>query len=278
MNSKTFSKFFVNTFLFGIVLLCLVGIASTNVNAQKFTIKKDFCGSIGNNNTCNGKFTFGDGTTAGTVDFTIEQVIVIRNTAGGVETVTPVPGTTQTVVVVIDDNSNSSGTSDQITLAANTDFIVCEVTPSGFTSLPRPSQSTGGSNQSTPPGRSNCILFNSGSSNGNFDLKFLNIKAQQAPTAATATVSGRIRDINGKPAARVAITIANIATGEVLSTRTDLFGRYSFTELPTGEDYLLRVFSRRHAFGVNEILINLLEDLTDANFTTGSGRMSIAGQ
>jgi hypothetical protein len=85
-------------------------------------------------------------------------------------------------------------------------------------------------------------------------------------------VSGRLRDINGKPAARVAVTIANVATGEVLSTRTDLFGRYSFTELPTGEDYLLRVFSRRHAFGVNEILINLLEDLTDANFTTGSGK------
>ncbi len=97
-------------------------------------------------------------------------------------------------------------------------------------------------------------------------------KTAAAPTAATATVSGRLRDINGKPAARVAVTIANVATGEVLSTRTDLFGRYSFTELPTGEDYLLRVFSRRHAFGVNEILINLLEDLTNANFTIGSGK------
>lgn len=150
MNSKTFSKFFVNTFFFGIVLLCLVGIASTNVNAQKFTIKKDFCNSINSQNACNGNLTFdpnGDGT-AGTVNFTITEVTVVRNADGGVETVTPKEGTTVTFEVVIDKQTNSSGTLSQITLAANTDFIVCEVTPSGFTSLPRPSQSTGGTNQS----------------------------------------------------------------------------------------------------------------------------------
>ncbi len=275
MNPKTFSKFFVNTFLFGIVLLCLVGIASTNVNAQQLTINKNFCESIGQQNTCNGNLTFGDGITAGTVNFTITEVTVVRNADGGVETVTPVAGTSQTVMVKIEDNNNSSGTS-RIDLKADTDFIVCEVPPDGFTPTPRPDSSTGGSNQSTPPRMPNCILFNSGKGNNN--VNFLNTKTAAPPTAATATVSGRLRDINGKPAARVAVTIANVETGEVLSTRTDLFGRYSFTELPTGEDYLLRVFSRRHAFGVNEILINLLEDLTDANFTTGSGRMSIAGR
>jgi hypothetical protein len=273
MNSKTFSNFFVNTFFFGIVLLCLVGISSTDVNAQKFTIKKDFCDSINMQNACNGNLKFDpskDGS-AGTVNFTFTEVTVITNSDGTIAGVTPVEGTTQTVDVVIDDEVNSSGTTPGITLAANTDFIVFEVTPSGFTSLPRPNQSTGGSNQSTPPGRSNCILFNSGSSQNNVDLKFLNTKTQQAPTAATATISGRIRDANGKVASRVSVTITNVATSEVFGTRTDLFGRYSFTDLPTGQDYLLRVFSGRRVFKENERFINLLEDLTDVDFSTNSG-------
>ncbi len=94
----------------------------------------------------------------------------------------------------------------------------------------------------------------------------------RATTAATATVSGRVKDANGKAAARVSVTITNVSSGEVLSTRTDLFGRYAFTELATGEDYLLRVFSGRRSFKFNEIVINLMEDLTDADFTTSAGK------
>lgn len=90
-------------------------------------------------------------------------------------------------------------------------------------------------------------------------------------TAATATVSGRVKDINGKVASRVSVTITNVATGEVFGDRTDLFGRYSFTDLPTGQDYLLRVFSGRRVFKENERFINLLEDLTDVDFSTNSG-------
>ncbi len=53
MNSKTFSKLFVKSFLFGLALLYVVGISSTDVKAQpKITIKKDFCQSVGAQNTC----------------------------------------------------------------------------------------------------------------------------------------------------------------------------------------------------------------------------------
>lgn len=250
-----FSKFFVNTFLFGIALLCLVGISSTDVNAQKITIKKDFCTSVGEQNTCNGNLTFnpnGNGT-AGTVNFTITPAAV--------------DGTT-TVGVVIDDEGNSSGTSEQIELANNTTFIVCEIVPTGFQQTPRPDTTTGGITQTTPPGMPNCIQFTTTNSEANFDLQFLNVA--MGTTAATATVSGRVKDINGKPATRVSVVITNTSTGEVFSTRTDLFGRYTFTELATGEDYLLRVFSGRRSFKVNEMFINLTEDLTDANFTVSS--------
>ncbi len=253
MNSKTFSNFFVKSFLFSIALLCLVGISSTDVKAQKVTIKKDFCTSVGDQNTCNGNLEFM--TPPGTVNFTITPAAVDGST---------------TVGVVIDDEGNSSGTSEQIELANNTTFTVCEIVPLGFQQTPRPDSTTGGITQTTPEGMPNCIQFTTTNSEANFDLQFLNVAAQS--TAATATVSGRVKDVNGKSAARVSVTITNVSSGEVLSTRTDLLGRYAFTELATGEDYLLRVFSGRRIFRVNEIVINLMEDLTDADFTTSAGK------
>ncbi len=252
MNPKTFSKFLVNTFLFGIFSLCLIGISTTDVKAQKVTIKKDFCDSVGDQNTCNGNLEFM--TPPGTVNFTITPA-----TEDG----------TTTVGVVIDDEGNSSGTSEQIELANNTTFIVCEIVPAGFQQTPRPDTTTGGITQTTPEGMPNCIQFTTTNSEANFDLQFLNVAA--ATTAATAKVSGRVKDVNGKSAARVSVTITNVSSGEVLSTRTDMFGRYAFTELATGEDYLLRVFSGRRIFRVNEMFINLMEDLTDADFTTSAG-------
>ncbi|MBA3631773.1 MAG: carboxypeptidase regulatory-like domain-containing protein [Acidobacteria bacterium] len=91
--------------------------------------------------------------------------------------------------------------------------------------------------------------------------------SQLAPTAATAMVSGRIRDVNGKSVSRVTITLTNLSNGEAFTTRTNLFGRYTFEDMPTGQNYLISASSKRHVFSLNEVVINLLEDLTDANFT-----------
>ena len=90
------------------------------------------------------------------------------------------------------------------------------------------------------------------------------------PTAATAKVSGRIRDVNGKSASRVTVTLTNLSNGESFTTRTNFFGRYTFEDVPTGASYSLKVSSKRYVFSVNEMVINLLEDLTDANFTATS--------
>ncbi len=263
MNSKTFSNFFVKSFLFGLALLYVVGISSTDVKAQpKITIKKNFCQSVGAQNTCNGNLTFnpnGNGT-AGTVDFTITQVNPMTGAA---------IGTSTNVGVVIDKQGNSAGTSGQIDIVNGQTFDVCEIIPVGFQQSPRPDSTSGGSNETTPPGKPNCIRITVADSNKNFDLQFINTRIT---TAATATVSGRVKDANGKSAARVSVTITNVSSGEVLSTRTDLFGRYAFTDLATGEDYLLRVFSGRRSFKFNEMFINLMEDLTDADFTTSAGK------
>ncbi|MCA1626129.1 MAG: carboxypeptidase-like regulatory domain-containing protein [Acidobacteria bacterium] len=58
-----------------------------------------------------------------------------------------------------------------------------------------------------------------------------------APTAATASISGRIRDVNGKSASRVIVTLTNLSTGESLTTRTNFLGRYTFEDVPTGGSY-----------------------------------------
>ncbi len=88
-----------------------------------------------------------------------------------------------------------------------------------------------------------------------------------APTATTAMVSGRIRDVNGKSVSRVTVTLTNLSNGEAFTTRTNLFGRYTFEDMPTGQNYMIRVSSKRHVFSLDEVVIYLLEDLTDANFT-----------
>ncbi len=263
MNSKTFFNFFVKSFLFGTLLLCLVGISSTDVKAQqnpRITIKKNFCERVNEGqNTCNGNLKFRD--PAGTVDFTITQV----DPATGVAI-----GATTNVGVLIDKQVFSAGQSEQIDIVNGSTFDVCEIIPAGFQQTPRPDVTSGGSLETTPPDKPNCIRITVADSNKNFDLQFINVA--RATTAATATVSGRVKDANGKAAARVSVTITNVSSGEVLSTRTDLFGRYAFTELATGEDYLLRVFSGRRSFKFNEIVINLMEDLTDADFTTSAGK------
>jgi len=252
MKLKSLFNFFSNTFLFGIILLCLVGISSTNVTAQKLSISKDFCDSIGDNNTCNGNRTFRPGGVTQTINFT-----VVSDPAGA--------SGTGNVGVVIDKQTFSAGETKDVSIAANTIFIVCEDTPQGFVSLPRPEGSTGGTAQTTPPGMPNCIRFFSGDSSGNNSLKFLNLA--QAPTAASAMLSGRIKDVNGKSLSRVTVMLTELSTGETFISRTNSFGRYIFEDLATAQDYLVSVHSRRYVFTPDSKVINLNQDLTDTDFT-----------
>jgi len=256
MNSKTFFNFFVNTFLFSIVLLCLIGISSTDLKAQTgdLTIKKITCASEANitdNNTCDKRLRDQQGKV---FSFTVTAA------AGS-----PLPPTSQIDVVIGQSGDGSEGDTTTPGFAAGT-FTVCENFTLGFKAIPRPESGNGGSTgggQTNPPG-TNCIQVTT-SGSGNAVLKFFNVPL--APTAATALVSGRIRDVNGKSVSRVTITLTNLSNGEAFTTRTNLFGRYTFEDMPTGQNYLISASSKRHVFSLNEVVINLLEDLTDANFT-----------
>ncbi|MCA1626128.1 MAG: carboxypeptidase-like regulatory domain-containing protein [Acidobacteria bacterium] len=244
----------------------MVGISSTDVKAQAaptadLTIEKILCASEADINisnsgiaTCNNRLNNQEGT-------------VFRFTVTAVGT-SPAPPTNQIDVTITAQGNGSQGSTTTAGFAAGT-FVVCELLTLGFDAIPRPE----GANQTS---EGDCITVTTNGA-GNANLKFFNVPL--APTAATAMVSGRIRDVNGKSASRVTVTLTNLSTGESLTTRTNSLGRYTFEDVPTGGSYSIRVSSKRYTFSQNERVINLLEDLTDANFTAdSSGMMNLPNQ
>ena len=88
-----------------------------------------------------------------------------------------------------------------------------------------------------------------------------------APSAATASISGRILAINGYGIRNVIISLTNASGGEVRFVRSSSFGYYKFEEVTVGESYILTVRSKRFVFEPDTRIITLLDELTDADFT-----------
>jgi hypothetical protein len=250
MKFVAFFNSFLNSFLFGAVVLSLSGIFSVDVKAQqptsRITVTKDFCQSIGQSNTCNGNVSFNGG-------------FVSFNVFNGTSSASPL---ITTINVPIDQANNSKGSFMTTDIFTTGDIVtVCELVPFGFLSTPRPDNSTGGTNQTA---NGNCITATLVS--GNNGLSFLNSPGI-APTSAPATVSGRIREENGKGVPFVLITAVNLSTGEIVQTQSDLRGRYKFESLPTLENFLVTASSRKYSFTPSNRHISLLEDLTNLDFT-----------
>jgi len=74
--------------------------------------------------------------------------------------------------------------------------------------------------------------------------------AQFAPTAANASIGGRARSTNGKGIARARISLIN-ASGDTRTAVTDVFGRYRFDDVPTGETYIISASHRWAQFTQN---------------------------
>jgi uncharacterized delta-60 repeat protein len=88
-----------------------------------------------------------------------------------------------------------------------------------------------------------------------------------APTAATATINGRITTANGRSIRNVSLSLTDTTTGENRSTITNPFGYYHFQDLEVGRSYVLSVKSKRFTFANPSRLITLDEDLTGEDFT-----------
>lgn len=84
-----------------------------------------------------------------------------------------------------------------------------------------------------------------------------------APTAANASVSGRVVDQNGRGVSGARVAMQDQA-GNVVWAMTNPFGYYRFADLPTGQTYLIAPQHKWYEFQPRTIAVN--DDLTGVDF------------
>lgn len=88
-----------------------------------------------------------------------------------------------------------------------------------------------------------------------------------APTAANASIGGRILTVDGAGIRNAIISLTNSSGGQSRIARSGSFGYYRFEDVPVGETYILTIRSKRFSFVPATRIITPLEELTDINFT-----------
>ena len=128
------------------------------------------------------------------------------------------------------------------------------------------SQSTGGSY--TVDGTIGQNLAGTVSTGGAYSLRggFWAFQAL-APTAAGASISGRIRDANGRGIRNVKLVLTSPETGNVRQIFSSTFGYYRFEEVAVGQTYILTVSAKRFTFEPDTRAITLLDDLANEDFS-----------
>ena len=86
------------------------------------------------------------------------------------------------------------------------------------------------------------------------------------PTAANASISGRVLTADGRGITNVSITVSGGNLSEPKVVRTSSFGYYSVTDLVAGETYIVEIRAKRYLFTNSTRVINLMEDISDQNF------------
>jgi Carboxypeptidase regulatory-like domain len=93
----------------------------------------------------------------------------------------------------------------------------------------------------------------------------MTITNQLPPTAASASVRGRLLTPTGRGLMNAFVDVTNTSTGEVRRVRSTSLGYFNFTELPVGVTYVINVQSKRYAF--NSQSITLEENIDDLVLT-----------
>ena len=252
MKTRSFFNLFtrVSTTLAVLVLLTCAAVVNSDAQAtSRITIVKDFCASIGAQNTCNGiPNTFPDN-----VLFQVDLGTYDVNT--GIFTVST---GSPDVNVAIQQNANGMTTTGDI-FTSGTYIRVCESVPLTWMSIPRPENSTGGSTQYAS---NNCLIVLLGP--GNNSLKFIN--GPGGATAGEAEINGQVRDSRGVGLARIQLVLVNAATGETRTALTNAFGYYAFDGLDLNELYTLRVQHKRYKFAEKQRTISITDSIAEVNF------------
>ncbi|HQZ82662.1 MAG TPA: carboxypeptidase-like regulatory domain-containing protein [Pyrinomonadaceae bacterium] len=88
-----------------------------------------------------------------------------------------------------------------------------------------------------------------------------------SPTAASATVSGRVITPTGQAVAFARLTLTDM-TGHNVTALTGQFGYFRFENVPSGQAYVLSISSKQYHFAQPAIMVNVGEDVTDVVFTS----------
>jgi hypothetical protein len=91
-------------------------------------------------------------------------------------------------------------------------------------------------------------------------------QAPLAPSAAGATVSGRVILENGGGLKNAMVYLEGGRLTAPLITQTGSFGYFSFEEVESGQSYMISVNSKKYAIVNNPRVISLMGDLADVDF------------
>lgn len=89
---------------------------------------------------------------------------------------------------------------------------------------------------------------------------------QLVPSAAHATISGRVLDANGNPVRGAAIQLWNVSAGTYFHAQTGSLGYYTLTDVPVADFYVLTATHGRMSFGDNTRSFTLDDDLEGVDF------------
>lgn len=87
-----------------------------------------------------------------------------------------------------------------------------------------------------------------------------------APTAAGVEISGRVMSATGQGLSRVTVSLMNNA-GQVRTVTTNSFGVYQFTDVPSGQTYVLSVSHPKYQFSQPSRTLNVVDSVSELDFT-----------
>lgn len=101
---------------------------------------------------------------------------------------------------------------------------------------------------------------------GQKELQLATSAVVTQPSAADATITGRVTDPYGRAISSAKLTLINAITGEVETAYTNTFGYYKFDAVPVGDFYVMNVQHRRYLFVNGSVSFSLQDSIAGLNF------------